>query len=56
VQMTLLDTYKSIEEYLESNKPELFKLLDEHLDWDELIPKTFDAAFYKRLGRKRGYD
>ena len=31
-QMSLLDTYKSIEECLENNKPELFRLLDEHLD------------------------
>ena len=54
--MSLFDTYKSVEEYLDSNKPELFRLLDEHLDWDEIIPKTFYKAFYKRLGRKRGYE
>jgi len=34
----------------------LFKLLDEHLDWDEIIPETFYTAFYKRRGRKRGYE
>ena len=55
-QMSLLDTYKSIEERLENNKPELFLLLDEHLDWDEIIPNTFYSAFYQRLGRKRSYE
>ena len=54
-QMSLLDTYKSIEERLENNKPELFRLLDEHLDWEEIIPARFCSAFYRRLGRKRGY-
>ena len=56
VQMSLLDTYHSVEEHLENDKPELFKLLDEHLDWDELIPNTFYAAFYRRFGRNRKYD
>jgi hypothetical protein len=54
--MSLLDTYKSVEEHLENDKPELFKLLDEHLDWDEIIPDSFYRAFYKRFGRNRKYD
>ena len=56
VQMSLLDTYQSIEARLANDKPELFKLLDEHLDWDELIPHTFYTAFYQRFGRKRRYE
>jgi hypothetical protein len=56
VQMSLLDTYKSVEERLENNKPELFTLLDEHLDWDELIPEAFHNAFYRRIGRNRKYE
>ena len=55
VQMSLLDTYHSVEERLANDKPELFKLLDEHLDWDEIIPNPFYSAFYKRFGRKRKY-
>jgi hypothetical protein len=39
-----------------NDKPELFKLLDEHLDWDDLIPNTFYAAFYRHFGRNRKYD
>jgi len=54
-QMSLLDTYKKVEEQLENNKPELFLLLDEHLDWEEIIPARFYSAFYQRLGRKRRY-
>jgi len=56
VQMSLSDTYPSVEERLEHDKPELFKLLDEHLDWEELLPDTFYRAFYQRIGRKRRYD
>lgn len=56
VQMSLLDIYQSVEERLENDKPELFRLLDEHLDWDEIIPNTFYNAFYQRLGRNREYE
>jgi len=55
-QMSLFDTYQSVGERLENDKPELFRLLDEHLDWDELIPYTFYIAFYRRFGRNRKYD
>jgi hypothetical protein len=56
VQMSLLDTYRSIEDRLENDKPELFRLLDENLDWDEIIPDTFYNAFYLRTGRTRKYE
>ena len=56
VQMSLLDTYHSVKDRLENDKPELFKLLDEHLNWDDLIPDAFRTAFYKRLGRDRKYE
>lgn len=56
VQMPLLDIYHSIEERLENDKPELFRLLDEHLDWDEIIPDAFHRAFYLQTGRKRKYE
>ena len=55
-QMSLLDTYHIVEERLEHDKPELFMLLDEHLNWDDIIPDTFYNAFYKRFGRNRKYD
>ena len=54
-QMSLTDIYQSVEKCLENNKPELFKLLDEHLDWDEIIPESFVHAFYQHFGRDRKY-
>jgi len=36
--------------------PELFRLLDENLDWDTIIPDTFYRAFYLKTGRKRKYE
>jgi len=54
-QLSLLEWYKSVEERLENNKPELFLLLEEHLDWEEIIPARFYSAFYQHLGRKRDY-
>ncbi|MDR0863129.1 MAG: transposase [Oscillospiraceae bacterium] len=56
VQMSLLDTWHSVEERLENDKPGLFRLLDEHLDWDEIIPDAFYRAFYLKTGRKRKYE
>ena len=56
VQMSLIDIYHGVEEQLEKDKPELFRLLDEHLDWDEIIPDTFYRAFYLQMGRKRKYE
>jgi hypothetical protein len=55
-QMSLYDVYKSVEERLENDKPELFKLLDNNIDWDEIIPQTFYHAFYRRFGRNCRYD
>jgi hypothetical protein len=55
-QISLSDIYHNVEAQLENDKPELFKLLDEHLNWDEIIPDTFYKAFYQRFGRNRKYD
>jgi len=55
-QMSLFDIYKSVEDALENDQPELFKLLDEHIDWYEIIPDAFFDAFYKSTGRERVYD
>ena len=56
VQMSLWGIYKDVENALEMDKPLLFRLLDEHLDWDEIIPFAFFMAFYKQYGRSRVYD
>lgn len=55
VQMSLLDIYKDVSASLEDNKPKLFRMLDEQIDWDAIIPARFNAAFYRRIGRPREY-
>jgi len=55
VQMSLSDIYHNVEDCLEQDKPQLFKLLDQHLDWNEIIPISFHLAFRRRLGRNRKY-
>ena len=34
VQMSLFDTYKGVAASMDDDKPKLFRLLDEHIDWD----------------------
>lgn len=55
-QMSLFDIYRGVEDARENDQPELFRLLDEHIDWYEIIPDEFYDAFYKRTGREREYD
>ncbi|MCL1952824.1 MAG: hypothetical protein FWF60_08365 [Oscillospiraceae bacterium] len=55
VLMSLLDNYRGVENALDSNKPLLFRLLNEHISWDEIIPFAFYRVFYKRFGRARAY-
>jgi len=55
VQMSLFDTYKSVCASMEEDKPKLFRLLDEHIDWDSLVPARFYTAFYQNIGRPRKY-
>lgn len=55
VQMSLYDTYKCVAASMEDDKPKLFRQLDEHIDWDSLIPSRFYLAFYRNIGRPRKY-
>lgn len=55
VQMSLFDTYCQVSNAQQEDQPEFFKLLDEHIDWNELIPSRFYLAFYQQFGRKRKY-
>ena len=54
-QMSLFDTYKGVTASMEEDKPKLFRLLDEHIDWDTLVPARFYMAFYQNTGRPRKY-
>ena len=55
VQMSLFDTYKDVAVSIDADKPKLFRLLEEHIDWDQLIPARFYMAFYQNTGRPRKY-
>ena len=54
-QMSLMDVYKDVAASLQEDKPKLFRLLDEHINWDDYIPARFYSAFYQRIGRPREY-
>ena len=55
VQMSILDIYNGVLDSIEEKKPELITLLEEHIDFDRLIPCEFTSAFYGRMGRKHIY-
>ena len=55
VQMTLWDIYNGVSESIEEQKPELIRLLEEHIDFNNLIPGDFNRAFYCRMGRSHIY-
>ena len=55
VQISLWDIYDGVSEAIEQHKPELIRLLEEHIDFDRLIPVSFKLAFYRYMGRKHKY-
>jgi len=55
VQMSLLDIYNDVCSAAEENKPEFLAMLEEHINFRELIPNEFYWAFYSRFGRPRDY-
>ena len=55
LQMSLFDTYCLVSHSQHENQPEFFRLLNEHIDWESIIPVRFYLAFYRRVGRKRGF-
>ena len=55
VQMSLYDIYNGVSQSMEEHKPELIQLLEEHIDFESLIPASFKSAFYQRYGRGHIY-
>ena len=56
LQTSLLDIYNGVSESMEENKPELIRLLEEHLDFYRLIPMDFRGDFYCKYGRSHIYE
>lgn len=54
-QLSMIDTYREVTSTLEEDKPKFFKLVDENIDWDDIIPDSFWNKFYLSLGRSRKY-
>ena len=55
MQMSLLDTYNDVSLAREESKSEFLSLLDEHINFGELIPTEFYWAYYRHFGRPREY-
>ncbi len=55
VQMSIFDIYENVSETIEQDKPKLIKLLEEHIDFEQIIPRSFYRAFYARFGRSHIY-
>lgn len=53
--MTLGDIYSDIAGYFEKDKPRFFRLMEQYIQWDTIIPLSFYTAFYKQMGRKHVY-
>ncbi len=55
VQMSLSDIYSDVIEAMDEQRPRLIQLLDDHIDFDRLIPVRFMLAFYTGQGRGHIY-
>ena len=51
VQMSLFDIYNDVSEAVENKKPKIIALLEEHIDFEKIIPASFYYAFYSHCGR-----
>ncbi len=55
VQMSPEDISSDVSKSMEGNKPALIELLEDHIDFESLIPAGFYNAFYLRFGRSHIY-
>ena len=54
-QMTLAEIFTDCQEKFEADKPAFLKLLEDHIDLDEIVPVSFVNHFYASTGRPREY-
>ena len=50
-QMTLAEIFTDCQEKFEADKPAFLKLLEDHIDLDEIVPVSFVNHFYASTGR-----
>ncbi len=54
-QLSLAEHFQDCRSFFESDTPAFFELLKKHINLFDFIPNSFYTAFYKSLGRNRGY-
>ena len=55
-QLSFQDIYEDCREQFQNNKYKFLAILDDSLDFDEIVPTTFGHNFYKTKGRPREYE
>ena len=50
VQLSLSNTYTDVLDKMEENKSELVELLEEHIDFEAIIPPQFQYAYHNHYG------
>ena len=54
-QLSLFDIYTDVSEAIEQQKPELIRLMEEHIDFKAIMPLSLKIRFQQRFGRRRIY-
>jgi hypothetical protein len=54
-QISIGDIYTECSNILENDKPKFLRLLEEHINLDEIIPASFYMHFHSWTGRPREY-
>lgn len=54
-QLSLEKLYSDVSTMVEDKDPTFLDFLEEHIDFENLIPENFYNAFYKTFGRNRAY-
>jgi len=54
-QISFFDIYNGVSKSIKEKKPELIRLLEEHINFENMISINFKYAFYRHLGRNHVY-
>ena len=54
-QLELADVFSECQDIYESDKPQFLSLLEDHVDLEALIPRSFYKNYYSYTGRPRSY-
>ena len=49
----LFDTYRQVSQTQQEDQLKFFRLLNEHIDWDDIIPARFYTASIKSWGKRK---